>query len=543
MWFPSRLHLRKHNQSSGTGRRTYRPRLEPLEVRAVPSFGVNGRVLTDVAGTTGERAYAVAVQADGKIVAAGPGAIARYNADGSLDATFNPTGSQPGIVPAFNGDILDMLVQPDGKIVAAGSRVVDGSIDALLLRYTANGSPDPTFGTNGAVASNFKPRGKDSDTDEFRAVALQSDGKIVAAGRINYLSKGGGWGLARYNANGTPDTSFDGDGWLTTSWLANDYRGVAVGVALQPDGKIVAAGRLSATSASVNDHAVARYNSNGSLDASFGVGGKVRIDFGPEFGLASTVDEAHALALQSDGKILVAGMSDDQTTYSLNGSVLRLNASGTLDTSFGGNGRVAVKPPDFYRYTEFNGVTVQNDGKIVAVASYGNAVVRFNLDGSLDPSFDGDGWKQFGYATENPTNAETWDFTDDVAVQSDGRIAVAGSLLDHTSGSSRIGLARFDPDGSFDDETAAILSAGMAFALAVAKGPAPGGAGPAWAELRPEPLPVPAVQVDGYGAAGLDPPAALAPPVSLLSGTSKFRPSDFPVEPGDDPLGPDPFAG
>jgi uncharacterized delta-60 repeat protein len=186
--------------------------------------------------------------------------------------------------------------------------------------------------------------------------------------------------VARYNANGSLDTSFDGDGKLTTAFVSD---GVAHDVAVQSDGKIVVAGYTY--SGSNNDFAVVRYNADGSLDTSFGAGGKVITDFG------SAGDHGYSLALQSDGKIVVAGGTGAVGAYSL--ALARYNTDGSLDTSFDGDGRVSTA---IGSSSVGYGVAIQPDGKIVVTGEGGTgnyyfAVARYNSDGSLDTSFDGDG--------------------------------------------------------------------------------------------------------------------------------------------------------
>ena len=240
------------------------------------TFSGDGKVATDFFGNS-DLAYAVAIQPDGKIVAAGYAndglqndfALARYNPNGSLDPNFDGDGK---VTTDFQGDddmISAIAIQPNGKIVVAGSAVTTaGGIDFALARYNPDGSLDTNFSGNGKRATDFF-----GDIDQVMGLVIQPDGKIVAAG---YTTTGTGdlnFALARYNSNGTLDTTFDGDGKLTTDFGSHD---IANAVALQSDGKIVAAGSTGGTG--TYDFALARYNTDGSLDSSFSFDGKASTD-------------------------------------------------------------------------------------------------------------------------------------------------------------------------------------------------------------------------------------------------------------------------
>ena len=213
-------------------------------------------------------------------------------------------------------------------------------------------------------------------------MALQADGKIVVVG-----AAAGDFAVARYNSNGSLDTSFSGDGKQTT-----DLGGVvtgdgANGVAIQANGKIVAVGVAGATShASPNDFGLVRYNPNGSLDTTFSGDGKQRTDFGFES------DEARGVAIQGDGKIVAVGGEAVEEFGDF--ALARYNPNGSLDTSFSGDGKQTT---DFGGFDNANAVALDSDGRIVAAgsASVGTdrdfALARYNANGSLDTSFSGDG--------------------------------------------------------------------------------------------------------------------------------------------------------
>ncbi len=223
-------------------------------------------------------------------------ALARYNADGTLDTSFGGTGKVITDIGGFSfgsGDgAYSVVIQGDGKIVAAGlgNPLASGNSDFALVRYNTDGTLDTDFGGTGKVTTDFG-----STTDYGKSVAIQGNGKIVVAGQFgDYPSAD--FALARYNTNGSLDTSFDTDGKVTTNFGGWD---LGQSMAIQSDGGIVAAGYTN--TGSTLDFAVARYNTDGSLDSSFGASGKVTTDFG------GGPDAGKSVAIQSDGKIVVTG--------------------------------------------------------------------------------------------------------------------------------------------------------------------------------------------------------------------------------------------
>ena len=335
------------------------------EGRLDDSFGTKGRVTTDFPGLAAVPS-AVLVQPDGKIVVAG-GAyplfvfagnfeLARYNPDGSLDASFG----NGGIVTTnfgFGGYAFGLALQPDGKIVAAGTVFVDFSSDDSsdtdfgLARYNADGTLDPSFGNGGKVRTDF-----DGYNDDAMAVLVQPDGRIVAAGSAKNPFNFYDFALARYEADGTLDTSFGQGGKVRTDFGAQNFDRARSAV-LQPDGRIVAAGFASLAFGDTR-YAAARYNADGTIDKSFGTKGRVRLHFG------SCCEEAHSVLLQGDGKIVLVGYPDSESSDS-DFVLARLDAGGVLDPGFGKNGWVRTSFGSLNGGA--NGATLQPDGKIVAV--------------------------------------------------------------------------------------------------------------------------------------------------------------------------------
>jgi uncharacterized delta-60 repeat protein len=358
---------------------------------------------------------------------------------GSLDESFSSDGKVTTAVGPGWAQARDVAIQSDGKIVVAGAavRFANGSLGSpeqfAVTRYNSDGTLDTTFDGDGKVTTIITAGNKNSGaTDIPWGVSIQTDGKIVVAGMTTNGKGNYDFAVVRYNTNGSLDASFGTGGKVTTSFSSSfeDVRDVII----QPDGKIIVAG--SAVVGTNYAFAIARYNASGSLDTSFGSGGKVTTN------ITSQDDQVHAVTLQSDGDIVVAGVAGENTSrlYAL----ARYNSNGSLDGAFGTGGIVttAIGPSagnqDFY----FD-VSAQSDGKVVAVGrdfDLGAVITRYNSDGTLDTSFDGDGIQTFDVGTQS-TRAE------DVAIQSDGRIIVTGSSGGPTGDFL---VARLNSDGSFD---------------------------------------------------------------------------------------------
>jgi uncharacterized delta-60 repeat protein len=403
------------------------------------TFGIGGKVLSSI-NFSKNWANAVAVQPDGKIVVAAYNNnspantgkdfyVLRYNPDGSLDSYFGSDGiARISFTSAYDSEIpYALALQSDGKIVVGGS--VPGGFG--IARLNTDGLIDSTFGSNGKVSFNFSSK----DAAGLGAIAIQTNGYIVAAG-----ISGGNFAFARLTPGGALDTSFNGTGKLT--FLAEkNTGGSASSLAIQPDGKIVSAGARSSLRSTGEDFAVLRLNTNGTLDSSFGSGGKVFTDF---IGLA---DRAKSVAIDSAGKIVVGGIAKmgsslgntDLTNYRF--AVVRYTPNGTLDTSFDGDGRVTAGITNYYN--GLKGLVVQSDGKIAGAgvvytgdrSVVDGAVVRFNSDGSPDNTFGSNG---NGIVT---TDLMLQDEFFGFAMQPDGKfvaVGVAGT-------GDYIGLARYLP--------------------------------------------------------------------------------------------------
>jgi uncharacterized delta-60 repeat protein len=372
----------------------------------------------------------VALQADGRIVAAGSAVVSstdfgvvRYNADGSLDTTFSGDGRVTTSFTASADGAYAVAVQSDGKIVVAGF-AAPSNYDFAVLRYNTDGSLDTTFSGDGMVTTAIG-----TSNDGAYAIALQADGRILVAG-YSY-STNDDIAVVRYNSDGSLDTSFSGDGMVTTTIGTSTENAYAI--AVQPDGRIVVAGY--SWNGSNYDIAVVRYNSNGSLDTTFSGDGKVST------GVGTSNDGGYAVAIQPDGKIVVAGYG---TLGNVDMAVVRYNADGSLDTSFSGDGIVTTAVGSSADYG--NGMILQPDGKIV-VAGYATlsnddfAVVRYNTDGSLDTTFSGDG-------TVTTAIGSGGDNARGIALQTDGMLVVAGYAA---MANNDFAVVRYNWDGSLDN--------------------------------------------------------------------------------------------
>ena len=335
------------------------------------SFGMDGKVSASISAVY-DIVQSIAIQSDGKIVAAGytadtaySFAVARFNADGSLDTTFDGDGKLITLVGLDGGRGTSIALQTDGKIVIGGGAYMGSGIESafVIIRYNVNGSLDTSFDSDGIVTTSFNSYAFAS------SVAIQSDGKIVAGGGASVLGAGDEFALARYDPDGSLDTTFDLDGKLTTSFGVNEV-GFVSAVAIQIDGKVVAAG--SRNSGSVNlDLAVARYNSDGSLDTTFDLDGIVTTDGGGD-------EQFTAVAIQPDGRIVGAGGGFNGSYLGGDFIIARYGHDGSLDTGFDADG-LAVTNFRVYQGNLLSGVAIQANGKIVVA---GTSLARYNSDGT-----------------------------------------------------------------------------------------------------------------------------------------------------------------
>jgi uncharacterized delta-60 repeat protein len=426
----------------------------------IPAAVLGGVVTLAVGSASGAGSAAgVVLQANGQIVVAGSGqrgqksvfGLARYRPNGSLDTEFGLHGlvTKPmDRSPSSFADAFAVALQPDGKIVAAGDSgdYASSNFDFrfAVSRYTRSGKLDTSFGTRGTAKTAFPPRSAMAE-----GVALEPDGKIVAVGqRWNRNSAESLFALARYRPDGSLDPTFGAGGRVTTAFA--DPAG-ATAVALQPNGKLVVAGW---TGPYFNDSfALVRYNADGSLDSGFGTGGKVVTTF-PSLSDSS----AGAVALQPNGKIVLAG-SAEANTFESQFALARYNQNGSLDATFGSGGEVTTQF-DAPQGAWADALVLQPNGKIIAAGgAVGDiagtrgefALARYLPDGSLDTGFGSGGEITTSFGFPPPANGTSGDAVTSLALQPDLKIVAAGysQYGPHTE-QYQAALARYDANGSLD---------------------------------------------------------------------------------------------
>jgi uncharacterized delta-60 repeat protein len=432
-----RLFLARRRASVAARRHVRRrPDLEALEGRALltagtldTTFGGTGTVIRP-SGVDN----AVLVQpTDGKIVTAGYSenssgfnqfTLARYNPDGTSDTGFGSGGQVVTTIANNGSSIHGAAIQPDGKIVAVGEAFVKTSKgpyatvkdEFAVARYTTSGALDTTFGgtknKNGTVSNageTFLSFGSGKDVASAAAFeTVNGSTKIIVAGWTNSVTGHPEIALARYNPDGSLDTTFGGTGTVVTSIPNTSLYPATNAVAVQPDGKIVVAGLTNGPGP--YPAFLARYNVNGSLDTTFGTNGLAVSQFTPQDGFSG-------VAIQSNGQIVAAGSGSVDSNFI--GEVARYNPNGSLDTTFGGGAGVVLAPSQGSQYFA---VVLQNNGQIIAAGTGSNGttlVTRFNADGSLDTTYGSGGSTIVAIGQVAQYNA--------VAIQpSDGEAVAAG---------------------------------------------------------------------------------------------------------------------
>jgi uncharacterized delta-60 repeat protein len=389
-----------------------------------PSFGSGGRATPGLGSIK-----AIALQSDGRIVAAIGNTLARYHADGTPDTGFGTGGSVAQVLGNASGnEIYDIAVDGNDRIVVVGTgRAAATSVlayDFAAARFNADGSRDDAFNGGHPVFVDFI-----GAQDRATRVLLQPDGRIVLAGLATTVytptSDDADFAAVRLNGDGSLDSGFGSGGRATAPFAALDFGYAA---ALQPDGRIVVAGRVSDDRADESDVGVARFNADGSLDTTFGIIGRTRID------LSANWDEATAMTVQPDGRLVIAVAYSEVGNFAF--GVLRLNADGSRDSGFGSNGFVATQLAAGQENPL--GIALQSDGRIVVAglasgitAPSNFAIVRYLADGALDAAFGTGGVYDldfFGGA----------DGANDLLIQPDGRIVAAGVARNGLSGQSAL---------------------------------------------------------------------------------------------------------
>lgn len=349
-----------------------------------PTFGSDG-IVTFPVGSANDQGTALAIQPDGKILIAGNSFtsdarqedffVARLNDDGTPDNTFGTNGKVLIDFPNGNDVAKAVLIQPDGKILVAGSTQGITGINFAIARLLPNGTFDDSFGAFGITTVNF------GSTDFCQAMVLQPDGKIILGGRA-YNGSTSDFALVRLLTNGSADNDFGITGQVKFDLFGENESINAL--LLQPNGKIVAVGETSTSNS--GQFAMARFQANGEPDPNFGTDGKVKTAFG------TMSDAAYGVTQQLDGKIVVVGQSNSATVSDL--AIARYRLNGTLDNTFSGDGKLLESITNLgdYGYA----VNVQSDGKILVAGSASGqqedvALFRYTGQGIPDASFGNNG--------------------------------------------------------------------------------------------------------------------------------------------------------
>jgi uncharacterized delta-60 repeat protein len=374
----------------------------------------------------------------------------------AASADLDPSFGSDGVAFAEPGGSAAAAIarQPDGKLVAAGSAATPSGDAILVARFDASGAPDPTFAGDGTVTTKIG-----SLDDDSAQVLVQPDGKIVVVGRTEVGDGDLDVVLIRYDSDGSLDAGFGTGGVAVTSLGAGADQAQAG--ALQSDGKIVVAGRTAPTPGGLSDLFLLRFDPDGTLDGTFGTGGLVTLDFG------GRRDQGRAVAVQPDGMILVAGTSFNGPVF-LDGAVAtlsRIDATGTPDGTFGTAGSV-VRSTDVVDL--FTAMALQPDGKIVLLGASGPSAIvfrlfRYDASGAPDPGFVGEASPLFTQAV-NPGA---------LALQSDGKFLIVGNPT-----GALFSVARMNDDGSLDESFGMGGDVGVAVGvsgIAVATVAEPGG--------------------------------------------------------------------
>ena len=357
---------------------------------------------------------------------------AAWAAPGDPDTSFSGDGFHLADFPGGQVDDANAIfVQSNGRILIGGSVGTGSARDSAMLRLRANGTEDTSFDGDGFLTLDFRGVG---GFDEVNGIAQQPDGKIVTVSSAE-LADGSGMriAVARFRADGTLDSSFSGDGKLLVGFSGFD-EAFGASVVLTERGKILVGGGAGDTGSEDWVFAVVRIRSNGRIDRGYGGGdGRVTTNFGVG---DDGIDE---LVLQPDGRLLAAGWMDNAASDDLRSAFARYRSGGALDPSFSGDGKRAINVSDTAN-DEVQGLALRKDGKIVAVSGVGDSpigLIRLLANGAGDPAFSGN-----GVLLDDPYAGGLGDANLDLAGK---KLIVAAETFDNT-----IFLARYRPNGTLD---------------------------------------------------------------------------------------------
>ncbi len=391
------------------------------------TFGTNGKVYTSF-GSFSAYCHAVILLPDGKIISAGENSnttlailVSKHNADGTLDFSFNTTGKKQIDFGSAYEYCNSVILQSDNKILLAGS----SNGNAALARLLPNGDYDTQFSDDGKLTLSFGP----GNGSSFQKVLQQPDGKIIAVGEA-YNTSSFDFSAARFNADGSIDPTFGNGGKTTINF--NGYNDFGRNAVLQPDGKILIAGAAKNNNGN-SSIALLRLNGDGTLDNTFGAGGKTMQTIS---GVAD--DYAEAVVLLSNGKILIGGYSAGDFL------VMRYNNNGTPDNTFGTSGYTIT---DFDNFQDKAYALSVDAGGSIYLGGHGYetgngglfhfALAKYNSEGSLDNTFNTDGKMTVVMGADQSAIFE-------MALQPDGKLLLGGQSTNIPGGFTDFALLRLE---------------------------------------------------------------------------------------------------
>jgi uncharacterized delta-60 repeat protein len=387
-----------------------------------PSFGDGGYKIFDIPGISPDFAVSLVLKGD-KILQDGfcnnpPGSIfclVQYDLSGNVDSSFGSGGYVTFDIPGSTSEYYTSLALQGDKIIQSGE-CYSGSSQFCLVRYKADGSLDTSFNSPFGYTIYDLPT---SPADYARALAIQTNGYILQGG---YCTNGGTFFcLTRYQTDGSTDFSFNSPNGYQIPNIIPTNHNYANTLVLQSDGKILQGGYCNNTGAAEpRRFCVMRYDSDGAIDSGFGSGGYVLYDIP-----VSNYDFANSLILQSDGKIIQGGTCYNSGTDQF--CIVRYNADGSIDSTFGTSGYVIFDLPDS-SYDQASAIALQTNGKIIQAGTCTISgteqfcIVRYNVDGSIDSTFGTNGY--FIYQVPGTT----WNTLGrSIVIQSDGKILLGGT--------------------------------------------------------------------------------------------------------------------
>ncbi len=390
----------------------------------IPSGGV---MTTDIDPETWDEAYSILQLSGGKFVVVGTSGdddyltLIRYNADGSLDTEYGTDGKS--VIPIVIDSYQDAAVDTSGNVFMTGKKDEQGGTKYVVIKVDSDGALATGFGTDGIATSYLPSQGT------ARGIEIQDDGKIVTIARQGDQRD---FFVERFNADGTSDSSFGNpNGYVSTDFSSGEEYGSDI--AIQSDGKIVVVGY---TDDGDDKFAIARYNTNGTLDTTFNTTGKIVEDNSGVWSGYSNYLYPNKVVIQSDGKILVGGSADGDGLL-----LVRYNTNGTLDNTFGTGGKLTIDQ-DQYDIDDVNDMVVDSSGNIFVLGDDDFVVTKFTSSGVLDNTFGTGGIAQISISGYGDGST--------LFVDANGKLLITGEFEDGDTGDGKFLVARLNADGTPD---------------------------------------------------------------------------------------------